>query len=167
MRVFKTFIIALTAVFGAIACNPDTGGEGGNDKPTSEWSKSGSPVGEWKLTSWNGNTENLPFGIYLRLNADNTFDLYQHTYTVLWIHYSGTFTLNGNTLKGVYADGESWGGDYTIAYSASEPQRIRLTRTTANGEDVCIYTATEIPSDVEDLATEALNVRSVAIERFL
>ena len=157
MKISKIFV-ALLAICAVVACKPDNnGGSGNNNGGNDTWSSSGSPVGEWVLSQWNG-SEDLPFGVYLRLNEDNTFDLYQHTLSVLWVHYEGTFSLNGSTLTGTY---------YTIKYSNdSEPKQIKLTRK-GDTEDVGIYTATEIPTEVTDQASEAVNVRSIIIEKFL
>ena len=164
MKISK-IVLAILALFAIIACNPNNGGGNGGGNTNSTWSDNGSPIGEWVLTEWNGSSE-LPMGAYLRLNEDNTFDLYQHTLSVLWMHYKGKFSLNGSTLTGVYSDGTKW-NDYTIKYSNdSEPKQIKLTRK-GDSEDVGIYTATEIPANVIDQATEATNVRSIVIERFL
>ena len=163
MKITKIFV-AILALFAIVACNPNNGGNtGGGGNTNDTWSDSGSHVGEWALTEWN-DSKNLPFGVYLRLNEDNTFDLYQHTYNVVWIHYTGTFSLNGSTLSGVYSDGESWTTDYTIKYNKiADPKQISLTST----DNVGIYTATTIPDAVIDQASEAVEARSVATERFL
>ena len=162
MKITKIFV-AIVALCTVIACVQITGG--GNGGNTTTWSDSGSPIGEWVLTSWNGSSD-LPMGVYLRLNEDNTFDIYQHTLSVLWIHHKGTFSLNGSTLTGEYSDGTKW-NNYTIKYNnEGEPKQIKLTRK-GDTEDVGIYTATEIPAGVIDQASEATAVRSVAIEKFL
>ena len=163
MKLAKILFISLFALLG-VACNPDNGTTNGGQTSNGSWSNEGSPIGEWSLTKWNNSTD-LPFGVYIRFNEDNTFDMYQHTYTVLWVHYKGTFTLNGTTLSGVYSDGEKWASDYTIAYMES-PKQIRLTKK-SDSNDEGIYSATTIPVEVIDEATEAVNVRSVAVERFL
>ena len=161
MKFAKIFIVAIVALFGFTACNePNPGGSGNNS--TSEWNDKGTIIGEWVLTEWNG-SQDLPFGVYLRFNEDNSFDLYQHTYSVLWVHYSGTFSLNDTTLSGVYSDGENW-QQYSIKYN-SKSKQIRLTN--LDNSEVSIYSATTIPSEIEEDATEALNVRSVEIEKFL
>lgn len=162
MKITKIFV-AIVALCAVVACNPNSGsGNGGQTNST--WSDSGSPVGEWALTEWNGSKE-LPMGVYLRLNEDNTFDLYQHTLSVLWVHYEGTFSLNGATLTGKYSDGSDW-AEYTIKYNDTEPKQIKLTRKD-DSNDVAIYTATEIPAEVTDQSSEAVNVRSIIIEKFL
>ena len=161
MKISNIFV-AIVVLCTIVACNPNSGsGNGGQTNST--WSDTGSLVGEWALTEWNGSKE-LPMGVYLRLNEDNTFDLYQHTSNVLWVHYTGTYSLNGTTLSGVYSDGESWATDYTIKYNKiAEPKQISLT----SSNNVSIYTETSIPDAVIDQATEAVVVRSVEGERFL
>ena len=162
MKITKIFV-AILALCAFAACNPDNGGNNGGSGTDSVWGDNGSPVGEWVLTEWNS-SKDLPFGIYLRLNEDNTFDLYQHTSNVLWVHYTGTYSLKGTTLSGVYADGTNWTTNYTIKYSNNaDPKQIMLTSTDNEG----IYTATTIPDTVIDQATEAVVARSSDIERFL
>lgn len=167
MKISKIFIVTIALLFGLSACTPNNnnGGNGGGGTDI-EWSTVGNPIGEWKLVEWN-NSKDLPFSVYLCLNEGNTFDIYQHTYSVLWVHYHGTFSLEGSLLQGTYSDGESWGGAYTIEYS-EEPKLIRLTRTYESGAtDVSVYEASKVPAEIIDDATEATNVRSVAVERFL
>lgn len=164
MKISK-IITAILALCAFVACNPDNngGGNGGNTDIT--WSDSGSVVGEWALTEWNGSHE-LPFGVYLRLNSDNTFDLYQHTSDVLWVHYAGSYSLDGATLTGRYSDGTNW-HEYTVKYNnESEPKQIKLTRND-DTNDVAIYTSTDIPAEVTDMASEATSTRSIETERFL
>lgn len=164
MKITK-IVLAVLALCAIVACNPDNNYNGGNENNTDiTWSDSGSLVGEWVLTEWNSSTD-LPMGVFLSLNEDNTFVLYQHTSNVLWKKYEGKYTLKGNTLSGVYSDGEEW-ADYTIKYNNGNTKQIKLTRE-GDTEDVSIYTATEIPAEVIDQSSEALNVRSIIIEKFL
>ena len=161
MKITKIFV-AILALCTFAACEPNSGNNGGGGVDD-VWSDNGSPVGEWVLTEWNS-SKDLPFGVYLQLNEDNTFDLYQHTSSVLWVHYTGTYSLNGTTLSGVYSDGESWATSYTIKYSkVAEPKQILLTSPDNKG----IYTATTIHDAVIDQATEAVVVRSGESKRFL
>jgi hypothetical protein len=161
MKISKIFV-AILALCAFIACEPNNNNNGGGGVDDI-WGDNGSPVGEWTLTEWNSSRD-LPFGVYISLNEDNTFDLYQHTSDVLWVHYTGTYTLNGSTLSGVYSDGVSWATDYTIKYNkAADPKQISLTST----GNVGIYTATTIPDTVIDQATEAGVVRSGEVKRFL
>ena len=161
MKITKIFV-AILALCAFAACEPNNGNNGGGGVDDI-WGDNGSPIGEWVLTEWN-NSKDLPFGIYLQLNEDNTFDLYQHTSNVLWVHYEGTYSLNGTTISGVYSDGESWANDYTIKYNKiAEPKQISLT----SSNNVGIYTETTIPDAVIDQATDVVVVRSGEIQRFL
>lgn len=159
MKISKIFL-AVMAMFVVIGCNPDNG----DGKKNNTWSNEGNLIGEWELTSWD-NKDNPTQKIYVAFKEDGTFDLYQRIYTVVWQHYTGTFSLAGNTLSGVYSDGEAWSKSYTVSY-ASEPARIRLT-CTVEKSDISVYTEAEIPSDIIDRAQEGAEVRSVAPERFL
>jgi hypothetical protein len=163
---FSKIFVAIMVLCAIVACKPTPDpGNGGGNGDNNTWSDTGSPVGEWVLTEWNGSTE-LPMGVYLRLNEDNTFDLYQHTSSVLWSHYSGVFSLQGTTLTGKYADGTNW-AEYTIKYNEkAEPKQIKLTRKD-DAKDVAIYSATEIPAEVEEQASEATTTRSTSVEKFL
>ena len=165
MKLSKIFV-AIMALCAFAACEPNNnGGNNGGGTTDNGWSDSGSPVGEWVLSEWNGSKE-LPMGVYLRLNENNTFDLYQHTSNVLWVHYSGTFSLNGSTLTGKYADGTDW-AEYNIKYNNTDsPKQIQLTRT-SDAEDVAVYSATEIPAEVIDQSSEATQVRSIVVDKFL
>ena len=161
MKITKIFVAILTLCVFA-ACTPNNGNNGGGGVGDI-WSDNGSPIGEWALTEWNSSRD-LPFGVYLCLHENNTFDLYQHTSNVLWVHYSGTYSLKGNTLSGVYSDGVNWTTSYTIKYNkTADPQQISLTST----DNVGIYTSTTVPDTVIDQATEAVAARSGEIERFL
>ena len=163
MKITKIFVAILTLCAFA-ACEPNNGNNGGGGT-NDTWSDNGSPIGEWVLTEWNNSTD-LPMGVYMRLDENNKFDLYQHTYNILWVHYSGTFSLNGSTLTGTYSDGTNW-NEYTIQYAENKsPKQIKLTRK-GDSEDVAIYSATAIPDEVIDQASESENVRSVVIEKFL
>ena len=163
MKITKIFL-AMALLF-AVACTPDNGGDvnGGNTDTTNLLSE-GTLCGEWQLASW-ANNSNSGAQVYLALNEDSTFDLYQRVYQVVWLHYTGTYTLAGNTLSGVYTDGEAWSKQYTVSY-AEEPTRIRLVSTT-DSADKSVYTEVVIPTDIIDAAQPATEVRSVAIERFL
>ena len=163
MKITKIFVAILTLCAFA-ACEPNNGNNGGGGT-NDTWSDNGSPIGEWVLTEWNNSAE-LPMGVYMRLGEDNKLDIYQHTYNILWVHYSGTYSLNGTTLTGKYADGSDL-HEYTIQYAENvTPKQIKLTRK-GDSEDVAIYSATAIPDEVIDQASESENVRSVAIEKFL
>lgn len=161
MKISKIFL-AVMAMFVVLGCNPDNGDGGNADK--TKWLDEGNICGEWVLTSWSDKGEEA-IKVYLVLNEDSSFDLYQRLYSVMWLHYEGSYTLVGNTLSGVYSDGEAWSKQYTVSY-AQEPTRIRLVSTT-DATDKAIYTEGYVPEHILDQAQPATEVRSVAPERFL
>lgn len=160
MKLAKIFL-AMAALF-AVSCgpNPNDGGSTSN----LDWGNDGSIIGEWELTSFSGSSEAKP-RVYLALNEDGSFDMYQQAFSIVWFHYTGTFTYNGTTLSGVYSDNKPWSAEYAVSF-AKTPNRMRLINKT-NSNEVSIYNGCEIPSSIIDDAREPENVRSVAIERFL
>ena len=161
MKLAKIFL-AVVALF-AMSCGEKNGGDG-TTSPTVNWESEGSIIGEWELTSFGGNSEAKP-RIYLELNENGSFDMYQQAFSVIWLHYTGTFTYNGTTLSGVYSDDKPWAAEYAVSF-AKEPNRMRLISTTNNNE-TSIYNECEIPTSIIDEAREPEMVRSVTIERFL
>lgn len=156
----KTIFFAIVALL-AVSCKPTP--DSGSSTDNTKWYSDGNICGEWMLTKLSDrDTEIL---VYISFNEDSSFDLYQKVYNVVWLHYTGTFTLNGTTLSGVYSDGKAWAASYSVAYTDS-PKRIRLTNATDNA-DVAIYTEQSIPEYIVDEAQRPEDVRSVVIERFL
>ena len=169
MKLAKIFL-AFVALF-AMSCDNISNG-GGTTTPTVNWENEGSVVGEWKLTSLNGKEDAKP-QIYLSLNSDGTFEMYQKAFSLEWKRYEGTYSISAdNLLCGVYSDGEEWSANYKVDF-AYEPNRIRLTKELDNKE-ISIYTETTIPNAVieeaqpyDTTSPEATTVRSVVVERFL
>lgn len=159
MKMTKIFL-AFIAMF-AISCVQDNGGGTNNN---TEWANEGSIIGEWELTAFDGSSEAKP-RIYLALNEEGKFDMYQQAYSVVWLHYTGTFQYDGTTLSGTYSDGEAWSSEYITTF-ATEPKRMRLIRKFNSG-DISIYTESEIPATIVDEAREPEKVRSVTIKPFL
>jgi hypothetical protein len=166
MRFSKIFLAAIIALGTTIGCAPNI--EGGGNVDTTKWENEGTLVGEWELTSWSGNNNAKPL-IYLILNEDSSFDMYQKVYTSNWTHYDGNYSVSEeNILSGTYSDGEKWYGDYAIQY-AENPRRIRLTNVKEENE-VLIYTESVVPTSVLEEAKGASQpepVRSSIIKRFL
>jgi hypothetical protein len=159
MKLTKIFFAVIALL--AVACNPN-GGQGGNSG--TKWENSGSLIGEWSLSSWAGSADAAP-KVYIVFNEDQTFDMYQQSYSVIWFRYDGTWSLNGTTLSGKYSDGTPWNCDYTVAYSLS-PKLIRLT-SKSDSADVTIYESERIPDTIIDEAQNPEAVRSVKLQRFL
>lgn len=160
MKITKIFFAVVALL--AVACKP-TPNSGGGSTDNTKWLDEGKICGEWVMTKHSGKDTDIQ--VYIAFNEDSSFDLYQRIYSVVWLHYKGTFTLEGTTLSGVYSDGKAWGSRYTISY-AEAPNRIRLT-SLDNKSEVAIYTEQAIPEYIVDEAQLPEDVRSVEIERFL
>jgi hypothetical protein len=162
MKLTKIFLAVIALL--TIACNNNGGGS--SSSPAIDWGSEGTIVGEWNLNSWADSTEARP-QIYIAFNEDGTFELYQQQYSVVWLRYSGTYTLTGRTLKGSYTDGTPWACDYEVDYGTEgEAKYLKLTSAT-DSADVAIYGSCEIPTEIVDESRDPEAVRSVAIKRFL
>lgn len=164
MKIAKIFL-AVIALF-TIACN-NGGGDGGNTTvPATEWGVEGTIVGEWALTSWADQSEARP-KVYIAFNEDNTFDLYQQQYSVVWFRFHGTYSLNGTTLTGSYEDGTPWACNYIVDYGTQENERRLKLTSVSDKADVAVYAEDVIPTEIIDEAKDPEVARSVKFERFL
>ena len=159
MKLTKIFL-AVVALF-VLACTPNVN-TGGGTTGTTKWENEGALVGEWELTSWSDNKEAKPL-IYLILNEDGSFDMYQKVNTPKWTHYDGTYSVSeDNIISGEYSDGEKWHAEYLLTYAVN-PTRIRLMNV-MEAKEVLIYTESVVPTSVleEAQATpQPTSVRSV------
>ena len=163
---------AVAALF-MLACSSDSSSSSGAGE--TKWGEEGLVVGSWELTSFNDATNEAKPRVYIALNDNGTFDLYQQFKSVEWVHYKGTYTFDGTLLSGEYQDGKAWGAAYSVEFAVN-PARMRLTR--SNGTDISIYTAIEeIPEAVVDEtgviafdqfeSNDTKATRSVEDDRFL
>ena len=105
------------------------------------------PTFEDKLCAeWH--SEMLPMDnadIYLQLNKDKTFELYQKIGEGAHRLYRGTWNVEENILTGVYNDGESW----AAAYAAAMSDKF-LTLTSQNdAAEESVFVKEEIPAEVK------------------
>lgn len=73
-------------------------------------------VGEWHLSTveFDGKVQNYPFDVYLTINSDCSFELYQKSGSqTRYDRFTGTCKSEGNLLLGVYSSGTKWGDTYT------------------------------------------------------
>ena len=126
------------------------------------WSKEGSIVGSWKLSTWGDESESSIM-VYIAFHNNNHFDLYQRFSSILWTHYSGTYTLNGGSLIGVYSDGVAWADEYEVLFSEGAICLIRK----SDNNDISIYTKAEIPNHIVEESQNPQESRSVSEHRFL
>ena len=164
MRITKIFFAILALAI--VSCKPQPQGGDGNTTAQTKWGEEGTIVGEWALTSWADQSEARP-EVYIAFNEDNTFDLYQQQYSVVWFRFHGTYSLNGTTLTGSYEDGTPWACNYTVDYGTQEEERRLKLTSVSDKADVAVYAEEQIPTDIIDEAKDPENVRSVAFKRFL
>ena len=130
----------------------------GCEKTSVNGSSKGALNGEWVLTSWN---EAEPeFNVYIDFNEDNTFEIYQQVWSFDYELYTGTYTITGDIVTGVYADGSIWACGYkfvkdgdTLTMYSQEDQSV-----------VSVYTMCEIPAEIK---AEATTTRAMEVVPFL
>ena len=125
-----------------------------------KWSKHGSIIGSWKLTTWC--EEESINQVYMDFHENNTFDLYQKLYSLIWLRYKGTYSLNDNILTGVYSDGIAWGAEYNVLYGINEICLIKK----SDNSDIAIYTKETIPNHIIDEAKDPDSTRSEIKHRY-
>ena len=75
-------------------------------------------VAEWHLSTVevDGAVQNYPFDVYLTINADCTFELYQKSGTqTRYTKFTGVCKSEGKVLSGIYSSGTPWGDTYTAS----------------------------------------------------
>ena len=112
-------------------------------------------VGEWHLNevTVEGTAVMEGIDVYLCINSDCTFELYQKsgTQSVRYDKYTGTCRTEDGILTGVYSNGKPWGGKYVFKATADV-----LTLKTTNLLEEQKYQKTLIPSEVKENANLAL-----------
>jgi hypothetical protein len=147
MKSLKIFSLMMLLALAVVGC----------EKSSVHGSKD-SLSGEWVLTSWN---EAEPeFNVYIDFNEDNTFEIYQQVWSFDYELFTGTYTINGDIVTGVYADGSIWACGYkfvkdgdTLTMYSQEDQSV-----------VSVYTKCEIPAEIK---TEATTTRAMEVVPFL
>jgi hypothetical protein len=110
-------------------------------------------VGQWHCIAEELNVAE-DIDVYVEFMADKSFNLYQKVGQGRHRHYTGTWSVSGDVLSGVYADGSEWGSSYAMEFSGSTDMKL----TAKNGsKEVMTYTRESIPAEV----LEGSVVRSV------
>lgn len=145
MRSLKIFSLVVLLAMTLVGCE--------NNKPDN--GKSGALSGEWVLTSWNDAAPE--FNVYIDFNSDGTFEIYQQVWSFDYELYTGTYTVKGDIVTGVYADGTNWACGYKFALADN-------TLNMYSQEDMSIasvYEACEIPAEIKAEATATRSVETV------
>lgn len=106
---------------------------------------------------WHHNTELCD--IYVSFASTGNFELFQKLGEGRHYLYCGTWSLEGDTLSGVYNDGTPWGSSYTVSFDGDNT--MTLTATNGSSESNT-YTRKAIPEEVRN--ESATQVRSVELD---
>ena len=117
-----------------------TAGCGGSDKK-----KDAPRYDGWMLARWGGGTE-LSGKVFLQLNENGTFVLYQCIDTPGYQRLTGTYAREGQRLSGTYFDGTPWESSYAIEKQTATELQLR----SETNDVVSLYTAVEIPAYAKD-----------------
>lgn len=153
----KFFAAAFVAMLAA-GCGSDKGGgeEGGGGGGNNDG------YDAWVLSTWKGGTE-LAGKVYLQLDKDGSFALYQCITTPGYTAFTGTYTISGDAeqvLSGTYDPANKpWQSSYVVEKMTAEELRIR----SSSDGTVSVYVGVVIPDYVKDGVT-AKNARSSVVE---
>lgn len=110
-------------------------------------------VGEWMLTETVAEgciITDIP-SIYLCINADGSFELYQKsgTQSLRYDKFTGTCSTSDGLLKGTYSTGQPWASvwEYSFTPGGMQLQSFNLL-------EIDSYERVEIPEDVRKNANE-------------
>ena len=99
-------------------------------------------IGGWHIRSYCGGAANAD--IYMQLNSDKTFLLYQRTNSATFVKYEGTYSLDeaNSVISGKYSDGVQWANSYK--YSINDYNELVFVNTN-NETEVTLYEPTKMP----------------------
>ena len=129
MKKILNIMFAAVAICLTAACQKEDGPEVTVDPAI---------VGEWHLSTVevDGAFQTYPYDVYLAINNDGTFELYQKSGTqVRYTKFTGTCKSEGQILSGVYSSGTPWGDSYTAIVSGG-----LLVLTSSDGVEVQEFT---------------------------
>lgn len=138
MKYIKSILVVLACGLALIGCNKS----GGNSEDDVKYD--GSVVGTWHMVSWS-NTE-ATADIYLSIESDGTFTLYQRYTTPYYQKFEGTFSYEDSVLSGTYDDGVAWGDSYNVSFNADNTMMTMVR--TSDQNDVSVYEKSEIPDEI-------------------
>ena len=100
-KFISTLIFATVVALGLVSCSKT---DPNLEKISGEW-------------YWQGTENGIALEVYLAFNTDGVFDLFQKLGDGAFRHYTGTFSYDGENLKGVYSDKTLWAYDYVATVS--------------------------------------------------
>ena len=137
-KLFYILIASLVAVC-CVACSSD------DDPVVIE----GGIAGEWKLMEWEG-YEELPFHVYLALNRDGSFELYQKIETLTYEKLTGHYAVDKTLFTGKYSDGQPLAAEYDYTLSDTKNTMVMVSR--GEKPETMVYVRIFIPEEVKQSA---------------
>lgn len=135
-RIANIILTLAAAVCMAVSCQKD------------EASLDRALVGTWHLdvTTVDGTELNADVDVYLVLNSDKTFALYQKTGSQdkRYDLYTGNCEAESGVLTGTYSNGTPWGSSYKYKASGSS-----LTLTSSDNMEEQVYVKESLPTDMK------------------
>ena len=123
-------LFAAAALFAFVGCAQK---EGPQQMIVGEWHYSGEELGQ-------------AVDVYLGFDADGSFDLYQMIGEGLHRYYTGTYSIEGAVVSGVYSNGNPWASDYSVSF-----QDGSMTMKSTSVDYSITYTKKIIPDEIRDL----------------
>ena len=143
MKMFKIYALAVLSLLTmSVACGGDD-----DTKIPDKGEELGDINKSWKLVSVNG--VEPEFTVYIEF-FDGIFYMYQQVYELNYVAYEGNYSVKGNVLSGVYADGSEWKCSY-VGELSELGDTLTLTSVEKN-PIVNIYEECEIPEEIIDEA---------------
>ena len=149
MKSLKIWSLIALFAMALVGCGGDE--EGSGDTPIVQTDI----YGKWHLATVSGLAPE--FDIYIEFTKEGKFNIYQQVWTFTYEHYSGTFNIIGDMIKGTYSDGTAWTGSYKFSVANS---KLRLTNV-ENSDEVNVYDACVIPEEVVEEAITATRAEGV------
>ena len=138
-RTFNIIIGIAALVLATVSCQKES---------TAPKAIDSTVVGEWHLVGAKAEGVSIfkDLDIYLCINADSTFELYQKSGSQEFrydLHTGTCYTQNG-VLTGVYSDGMPWGGKYVYTKTTNG-----IILKTTNDIEVQRYISCQIPVEIK------------------
>ena len=103
-KFISTLIFATVVALGLVSCSKT---DPNLEKISGEW-------------YWQGTEAGVSLEVYVAFNTEGAFDLFQKLGDGAFRHYTGTYSYDGENLKGVYSDKTLWAHDYIATVSGDK-----------------------------------------------
>lgn len=144
MKSLKIWSLVMLFAMAFVGCDNDNDTDMGGETPTPIQTDI---VGKWHLTSYCGATPE--FDVYIEFTSKGKFNIYQQTWSFMYEHFSGTYTVEDGVLNGSYSDGSAWLASYKFEVANS---KLTL-KNKKNLRELSIYDACVIPEEIIQEAT--------------